>query len=48
MGRIALLALWIVATVPTTSAQVSYTYTTLDVPDSTLTRAHGVNVRGTL
>jgi uncharacterized membrane protein len=46
MGRIALLALWVVASVLATSAQVSYTFTTLDVPDSTLTRAHGINNYG--
>jgi uncharacterized membrane protein len=27
-------------------AHVSYTFTTLDVPGSSLTRAHGVNFRG--
>src|SRR5689334_11589690 len=45
-GRIALLALWMVASVLATSAQVSYTFTTLDVPGSTLTRAHGINIHG--
>jgi hypothetical protein len=46
MRRIALLTLWIVASALVTSAQVPYTFTTLDVPGSSLTRAHGINVRG--
>ena len=46
MRRIALLTLWMVASVLATSAQVSYKFTTLDVPGSIFTRAHGINVRG--
>jgi hypothetical protein len=42
---LSLLALWMVASVLATSAQVSYTFTTIDVPDASLTRAHGINVR---
>jgi len=48
MRRIALLILWMVASALATSAQVSYTFTSLDVPGSSLTRAHGINFRGTL
>jgi hypothetical protein len=46
MRRIALLTLWMVASTLATSAQVSYTFTRLDVPGSSLTRAHGINFRG--
>jgi hypothetical protein len=46
MRRIALLTLLMVASVLATSAQVSYKFTTLDVPDSIFTRAHGINIRG--
>lgn len=46
MRRVALLTLWMVASALVTSAQVSYTFTTLDVPGSSLTRAHGINIRG--